>query len=100
MTTVDENVFFREATLRLCSSLNIETALKRCFEYIGLFMPVIRMDLNILDADLNVLQFVASVGVSLPRGSKQVLPLPEKGRNERATFFLEKRRNGQNYAGT
>jgi transcriptional regulator with GAF, ATPase, and Fis domain len=84
---VDENVFFREATLRLCSSLNIETALKRCFEYIGLYIPVIRMDLNILDADLNVLRFVASVGVSLPRGSKQVLPLPEKGRNERATFW-------------
>jgi hypothetical protein len=29
---VDENVFFREATLRICSSLDIETALKRCFE--------------------------------------------------------------------
>ena len=31
---VDENVFFREATLRICSSLDIVTALKRCFEYI------------------------------------------------------------------
>jgi hypothetical protein len=31
---VDENVFFREATLRICSSLDLVTALKRCFEYI------------------------------------------------------------------
>ena len=40
--SVDENVFFREATLRICSSLDIETALKRCFEYIELYIPVNR----------------------------------------------------------
>ena len=37
MMNVDENVFFRQATLRICSSLDIETALKRCFEYIRAF---------------------------------------------------------------
>ena len=84
---VDKNVFFREATLRICSSLDIETALKRCFEYIRRFIPVIRMNLHILDADLNVLRFVASVGADLPEGSEQVLPLPEKGRNERAALL-------------
>jgi len=31
--------FFREAPCACCSSLDIETALKRCFEYIGLFHP-------------------------------------------------------------
>ena len=31
---VYENVFFREATLRICSSLDLVTALKRCFEYL------------------------------------------------------------------
>jgi hypothetical protein len=50
--TVDENVFFREATLRICSSLDIETALKRCFEYIGAFIPTIGMTLYTLDPDL------------------------------------------------
>jgi transcriptional regulator with GAF, ATPase, and Fis domain len=84
---VDENVFFREATLRICSSLDIETALRRCFEYLRLFMPVVGMSLHILDADLNVLRFVASVGANLPEGSEQVMPLPEKGRNERAALL-------------
>ena len=84
---VDENVFFREVTLRICSSLDIETALKRCFEYIRLFMPVVGMSLHILDADLNVLRFLASVGTNLPEGSEQVLPLPEKGRSERAALL-------------
>ncbi|HVP78409.1 MAG TPA: sigma 54-interacting transcriptional regulator [Thermodesulfobacteriota bacterium] len=80
---VDENVFFREATLRICSSLDIEMALKRCFEYIGAFIPVIGTTLHTLDPDLNLMQLVASVGVNQVEGSKQVLPLPEKGRNKR-----------------
>ena len=84
---VDENVFFREATMRICSSLDIETALKRSFEYIRGFIPVTRMSLHILDPDLNVLRFVASVGSDLPAGAERVLPLPEKGRSERAALL-------------
>ncbi len=84
---VDENVFFREATLRICSSLNIVTALKSCFDYIKLYIPMNRMSLHILDADLNVLRFVASVGDNVMEDSQRVLPLPEKGRNERAALL-------------
>ena len=47
MANVDENLFFREATLRLCSSLDIEAALKRCYEYIRLFIPVRLISLGI-----------------------------------------------------
>ena len=79
---VDENVFFREATLRICSSLDIETALKRCFEYIRAFIPATESTLHILDPDLNLLKFVASVGLN--QLNERVLPLPEKGRDKRA----------------
>jgi hypothetical protein len=51
---VDENVFFREATLRICSCLYIVTALKRCFEYIRAFIPANGMTLHILDPELNI----------------------------------------------
>ena len=84
---VDENVFFRESTLRICSSLNIVTALKSCFDYIKHYVPMNRMSLHILDADLNVLRFVASVGDNVMEDSERVLPLPEKGRNERAALL-------------
>ena len=57
--SVDENVFFREATLRLCSSLDIQTALTRFFEYIGPFIPVTDMSLYISDPDLNQLRIMA-----------------------------------------
>jgi len=53
MMTFDENLFFREATLRLCSSLEIEAALKRCYEYIRPFIPVKRMGLHLVDLEEN-----------------------------------------------
>jgi hydrogenase-4 transcriptional activator len=87
MMNVDENVFFRQATLRICGSLNIVTALKSCFDYIKLYIPMNRMSLHILDADLNVVRFVASVGDNVTQDFERVLPLPEKGRNERAALL-------------
>jgi transcriptional regulator with GAF, ATPase, and Fis domain len=87
MMSVDENVFFHEATLRLCSSLDIQTVLERCFEYIGLLIPVTGMSLGIGDTDLNVLRYVAWVGTDLPAVSEQVVAFPEKGRNERAALW-------------
>ena len=59
---MDENEFFRNSTIRICSSLDIETALGRCYEYIKDFIPLLGMNLHILDTALNVLHFVASVG--------------------------------------
>ena len=37
---VDENEFFRQATLRISSSLKSETALQRCMTYLQQHMPV------------------------------------------------------------
>ncbi len=87
MTDWDVNLFFREATLRLCSSLDIKTALKRCYEYIRQFIPVVQMSLHIKDSDLNVLQFVALAGADPPEGYEQVVPLPEAGRMEWEAFL-------------
>lgn len=84
---MDENVFFREATLRICCSLDIETALKRCFEYIGAFIPVIGTTLHTLDYDLNLMQLVASVGVNQLEGCVVLCPKPDdRGFNSAAVF--------------
>jgi len=87
MATVDENLFFREATLRLCSSLDIEAALKRCYEYISLYIPVRLMSLGIVDFEENTLRFVALVGADLPENYEHIMHLPERGRRERLAFF-------------
>jgi len=82
-----ENFFFREATLRLCSSLDIEIALKRCYEYIKLFIPVRLMNLDILELEEDTLRFVASVGADLPENYERVVHLPKKTRRERTIFW-------------
>jgi hydrogenase-4 transcriptional activator len=87
MMSIDENVFFREATLRLCSSLDIETALKRFYEYIRTFIPMKRMGLDIVDLEANILRFVAHVGADLPEKYEHFVHLPEKGRRERASVL-------------
>jgi transcriptional regulator with GAF, ATPase, and Fis domain len=81
---VDENVFFREATLRICSSLNIAEALKSCFDYVKRYIPMNRMYYHLYDADLNLMRLVASARDDMVEEPERILYLPEKGRNERA----------------
>ncbi len=84
---VDENIFFREAALRICSSLNITEALKSCFDYLKHYIPTNRMVLHLHDADLNLTRLVASVGDDIREEPERILPLPEKGWKQRATEF-------------
>lgn len=75
---MDENEFFRRATLRISSSLNIETAMKRCMEYLKEHMPVSGMFFTLYDPDFNVGRFLASVwppGMTKP---KETIQLPEQ----------------------
>ena len=65
MMSIDENLFFREATLRLCSSLDIKMGLKHCYDYIRTFIPVMRMGLDLVDLEENTLEFVAHVGADM-----------------------------------
>ena len=36
---IDPNEFFRQATVRICGSLDIEIALKRMQQYVNQFIP-------------------------------------------------------------
>ena len=47
----DENEFFRQATLRICSSLDIEKAMLHCLPYIQSFVPVSEMGLSLLEPE-------------------------------------------------
>jgi len=57
---VDENEFFREATLRICGSLEIEEAMCSCVRYIREFIPVERMFLQVLEPELGAMRTVAT----------------------------------------
>ena len=61
---VDEHKFFREATLRICGSLEIEQALFRSFEYIRRFVPADQMMLNFIEPDSHQIVVFASADLN------------------------------------
>jgi len=64
---VDENEFFREATLKICSSLEIEKALCNVLIYLRQFIPADAIFLDVYDPGLGVIESVAGAGGDLVR---------------------------------
>ena len=53
--------FFPEATLRICSSLNLERALKRTLEYVsGCCLPI-SLSIALYDPDLNIMRTLVHI---------------------------------------
>jgi len=81
---MDINAFFRQATICICGTLDIQTAMERSFQFIKDFLPVDRMNLDLLDPDRNVLHLVVSVPSLGGNTTDQIIALPEEGRDDRA----------------
>ncbi|MDY6986439.1 MAG: sigma 54-interacting transcriptional regulator [Thermodesulfobacteriota bacterium] len=81
---VDKNEFFRQAVIRICGSLDIETAMERCFRYIKGFLPVDQMSLDLLDIELDMVRFIATVSSEGWDDFGKTVQLPQEGRAERA----------------
>jgi len=58
---LDENEFFRQATLKIFSSLNIEAAMKRCMDYLQISMPISGMFFSLYDPELNLGRILAAI---------------------------------------
>lgn len=68
---LDKNEFFRQATLRICSSLDIEKALFNFLQYIRLLMPASKVCLGVFDPSTGLL---GSFVVVDHRGNKKSFP--------------------------
>jgi transcriptional regulator with GAF, ATPase, and Fis domain len=69
---LDENRFFRQATLRIFSSLHIETAMQRCMDYLKTYIPISGMFFGLYEPELNIGRILASiwpVDMQKPRGT-------------------------------
>jgi len=77
---INENDFFRQATLRICSSLDIQTALRNSLLYLSAFMPVDEIFLHLYEPNLGTIRTLVGVrpsgGITLDR----VIPLSQSGR--------------------
>jgi len=74
---VDKNEFFREVTIRICSSLQIKTALSRAFEYLHQHIPLDVLSLTIRDSNLSALRKIAQVATDDIKLTDEIFPLPE-----------------------
>ncbi|KAB0671845.1 GAF domain-containing protein [Oryzomonas sagensis] len=72
---VDKDEFFRAVTLRICSSLQINTALGRVYDYLREIFPIEFMLLDIADKTLGACRHIAAIGYENPG---EILPLPEE----------------------
>ncbi len=85
---IDENEFFRQATMRICGSLNIETALRRSFEYIRDHLPLTEMHLLLFDPGLDLVRTFASVSSDEGEDFGKILPMPEETRDARMASWI------------
>jgi transcriptional regulator with GAF, ATPase, and Fis domain len=89
-TQSDEKEFFREATLRLCSSLDLERALHQCLLYVRRFMPAGQMGFQVYHPRTGTVEMVAH---ATPRSGRAVsirIPLSRTGRRQVETRRLER----------
>ncbi|NVN93092.1 MAG: sigma 54-interacting transcriptional regulator [Desulfuromonadales bacterium] len=74
---VDKNEFFREVTIRICSSLQIKTSLRSAFEYLRQYIPLDVLSLTICDTNLASLRRIAQIAADKEEITDEIIPLPE-----------------------
>lgn len=90
---IDNNVFFREATLRISGSLEIEKALWQFLHYVKDIIPVWQMLVAIYDREAGVVETIAHATPDYYRSSSIKIQIPEKGRRQvEAQRFMRVRR--------
>ena len=57
---IDKKDFFREFSLRICSSLEIEKALLSAFQYVSSIMPVDELMVGHTNLDTGIMEVVAN----------------------------------------
>jgi len=76
MAHIDAKEFFREFTLRICSSLDIEKALERCLDYISGIMPADKLLFSIYKPEIGAIEIVAKVAAENEEPEHLITALP------------------------
>jgi len=72
---LDEKDFFREATLKLCSTLEIERALHQCLLYIQKFIPVGQMAFHVYHQEEGIVETIAHANLQEGKAVSVKTPL-------------------------
>ncbi len=79
---VEASDFFREATLRICGSLDIEVAMQQCLHYLSRFLPATRLCFHIYDKMQGVVETVAMATITSGRVMSLRTLLSDRGRRQ------------------
>ena len=77
---VDDNEFFRDATLSICGSLQIEEAMSACVRAVRDFLPIDRMFLQVYEPDLGAMRTLATATSDEGEKVDLLAPLAEQTR--------------------
>jgi len=83
---IDENDFFRRASIQICSSLEIETAMWRAMQFLKDFIPGEEMYLHLYESGLGAMRTIAGATVSEGRKMDRITPLPQAVRTRITEF--------------
>jgi transcriptional regulator with GAF, ATPase, and Fis domain len=83
---IDDNDFFRGATMSICSSLDIEIAMWRTMQFLKDFIPADEMYLHLYERGLGSMRTIAGATASEGRKMDRITPLPQEVR-ARVTEF-------------
>ena len=75
---MDENRFFRQATLRIFSSLHIETAMHRCMDYLKTYVPISGMFFGLYEPELNIGRILAAIWPANLQKPKETIPIQKE----------------------
>lgn len=79
---MDANDFFRESTLRMCGSLDIEKAMQRCLQYWVKTIPASRMCFHVYERESGVVETVAMATVDHCQALTLRTPLSVRGQRQ------------------
>jgi len=84
---MDENEFFREATIRICGNLKIEEAMVSSLNFLRKEMPVDRMFLQFQDVGFNSLRIISMATPEEGRKVDWLTPLSSKALQEQKNMI-------------
>lgn len=82
--TVDENDFFRQATLRICEHLDIEKGMSSCLNYLESFMPGETMYLQLYEVSLGAMRVIAKANAREGKRIDVLTPFPQEAKDSLA----------------
>jgi len=78
---MDENIFFRQMTLRILGSLKIETAMRNSFDYLSEFIPLDNILIYLYEKDIRSIRTIAETTATESRVRDKFTLVPPPVRN-------------------